>query len=100
MAGSIEATFERLARGEGLAPHMALTVHSRSPWVVTIDGFLSADEADTILAAGANKGKGVPWFAFGFIGVATVNSVWGIPAAAQKPWMEDRLVIESDDSDG
>ena len=24
-------------------------------------------------------GKGVPWFAFGFIGVATVNSVRSIP---------------------
>ena len=30
------------------------------------------------------KGKGVPWFAFGFIGVAAFNSIWGIAPAAQK----------------
>ena len=26
----------------------------------------------------------MPWFAFGFIGVAAVNSIWGFPPAAQK----------------
>ena len=33
---------------------------------------------------GKGKGKGVPWFAFGFVGVATINSVWGIPASLQR----------------
>ena len=32
----------------------------------------------------AKAGKGVPWFAFGFIGVATVNSVWGIAPGLQR----------------
>ena len=35
-------------------------------------------------SAVGKKGKGVPWFAFGFIGVATVNSVWGIAPSLQK----------------
>ena len=35
-------------------------------------------------AAGAKAGKGVPWFAFGFIGVACFNSVWGIAPSVQK----------------
>jgi uncharacterized membrane protein YadS len=30
------------------------------------------------------KGKGVPWFAFGFIAVATINSIWGIAPSLQK----------------
>ena len=29
-------------------------------------------------ATHTQAGKGVPWFAFGFIAVATFNSIWGI----------------------
>lgn len=32
----------------------------------------------------ARKGMAVPWFAFGFLGVATFNSIWGMPLSIQK----------------
>ena len=35
-------------------------------------------------ASAGKTGKGVPWFAFGFIGVAAVNSIWGIAPSLQK----------------
>lgn len=45
----------------------------------------SADAAAGTTAPATSKaGKGVPWFAFGFIGVACYNSVSGIAPAAQR----------------
>ena len=46
--GSGDAMFERL-----VASRPDVTVHSRSPWVVTIDDFLTHEEADALLKAGA-----------------------------------------------
>ncbi|KAG8466346.1 hypothetical protein KFE25_002102 [Diacronema lutheri] len=52
--GSVETLFSRLAAmpsTDGSAAS-AVRVHSASPWVVTIDNFLSPAEADALLAAG------------------------------------------------
>ena len=32
-------------------PEMGITVHSRDPWVVTMDNFFTATEADALVAA-------------------------------------------------
>jgi len=52
--GRVEAMFERIA-GMGAvegSPRSKVHVLSTSPWVVTIDDFLSEQEADALLAAG------------------------------------------------
>ena len=50
--GSTQRMFERVAA------HPGARVWSRDPWVVTIDDFLTAEEADTILRVGGQKGTG------------------------------------------
>lgn len=52
--GSVESLFRRLADADSVAgnPRGTVSVHSSSPWVVSIDNFLSPDEADALLAAG------------------------------------------------
>lgn len=50
--GSTNAMFE------AIAAHPSATVHSREPWVITLDNFLSGEEADAVLAAGSGAGTG------------------------------------------
>ena len=52
--GGLRALFERLEREHGA------TIHSRDPYVATIDGWLSADEADGLVALGHESDGG--WF--------------------------------------
>merc|ERR1711871_1695239 len=40
-------------------------------------------DSKSVAQASGVKGKGVPWFAFGFVGVATFNSLVGIAPAWQ-----------------
>ena len=83
-----------LAAGNAMGAEVASTavitkllrVFMLEPWIIVlfylgIGQSKSAAAAST--SAGATKGKGVPWFAFGFVGVATVDSIWGIPAGLQ-----------------
>ena len=59
-----------------------LRVFLLEPWIIAIYYLgIGQDKAD---ATKAKAGKGVPWFAFGFIGVAAYNSIFGIPLALQK----------------
>ena len=68
-----------------------LRVFLLEPWIIALY-YLGIGQKRSGPAAGASAdgapaaraGKGVPWFAFGFIGVATVNSVWGFAPAAQR----------------
>lgn len=60
-----------------------LRVFLLEPWIIAlyylgIGQKAQPKEAAAPGAGGAKAGKGVPWFAFGFVGVACVNSVWGI----------------------
>lgn len=53
--GSVESLFSRLATLQdvpGSPANATIHVHSSSPWVITIDNFLSHAEADALLAAG------------------------------------------------
>ena len=73
-----------------------LRVFLLEPWIIALyylgigqkkDPMASlgfASSGGTNAAGSKKKGKGVPWFAFGFVGVATVNSIWGIPSACQR----------------
>jgi len=59
-----------------------LRVFLLEPWIILLF-YLGIGQSRASLDS-AKKGKGVPWFAFGFIGVATINSVWGISPSLQK----------------
>ena len=61
-----------------------LRVFLLEPWIIALYYLGIGHPKDVAKDATGKKGKGVPWFAFGFIGVAAYNSIWGIPAAAQK----------------
>ena len=61
-----------------------LRVFLLEPWIIALYYLGIGQPKDVAKDATGKKGKGVPWFAFGFIGVAAYNSIWGIPAAAQK----------------
>ena len=62
-----------------------LRVFLLEPWIIALY-YLGIGQTKTAGGdgGGAKAGKGVPWFAFGFVGVALYNSVWGIPASFQK----------------
>ena len=53
-----------------------LRVFLLEPWIIALY-YLGIGQKTK--GSEAKAGKGVPWFAFGFIGVATVNSVRSIP---------------------
>lgn len=59
-----------------------LRVFLLEPWIIALY-YLGIGQGASASAAGGTAGKGVPWFAFGFVGVATANSIWGIPPALQ-----------------
>ena len=46
--GDLTKFFEGI---ESSFPEMGITVHSRDPWVVTMDNFLTTEEADALIAA-------------------------------------------------
>ena len=58
-----------------------LRVFMLQPWLLALYYFGIGQKKE---ASGARGKSSVPWFAFGFIGVAAVNSIWGFPPAAQK----------------
>ena len=58
-----------------------LRVFLLEPWIIALY-YLGIGQKTK--GAEAKAGKGVPWFAFGFIGVATVNTVWGIAPGLQR----------------
>lgn len=66
-----------------------LRVFMLAPWVIIVDYF-GIGQKDGKPSTGAaadgflSKFKGVPWFAFGFVGVAAYNSVWPISPSLQK----------------
>lgn len=59
-----------------------LRVFLLEPWIIALY-YLGIGQSPTA-DAGPKQGKGVPWFAFGFIGVAAYNSLFGIAPAVQK----------------
>jgi len=62
-----------------------LRVFLLEPWIIALYYLGIGQKKDGGAgAAEAKAGKGVPWFAFGFIGVATINSIWGISPQLQK----------------
>ena len=62
-----------------------LRVFLLEPWIIALYYMgIGQSKAGGRAADTKKAGKGVPWFAFGFIGVATVNSVWGIAPALQR----------------
>ena len=59
-----------------------LRVFLLEPWIIALYYLgIGQTKKDASAAGGAKAGKGVPWFAFGFIGVACYNSVLGIPVS-------------------
>ena len=60
-----------------------LRVFMLEPWIIALYYLGIGCKKEDGCVAVADKGKGVPWFAFGFIGVATANSVWGIAPRLQ-----------------
>jgi len=67
-----------------------LRVFMLAPWVVTVNYFGIGQEKDRDgLVPGAERSsisksmQGVPWFAFGFIAVAALNSIWPISQSLQ-----------------
>jgi uncharacterized integral membrane protein (TIGR00698 family) len=81
-----------VAAGNAMSPEVASTavitkllrVFLLEPWIIAIYYLGIGQKGKKAVGAEGKKGKGVPWFAFGFIGVATINSVWGIAPALQK----------------
>ena len=85
-----------VAAGNAMGPEVASTavitkllrVFLLEPWIIALyylgigQKKTDAAGAEAAVDSSKGKGKGVPWFGFGFIGVATVNSVWGIPPSA------------------
>ena len=61
-----------------------LRVFLLEPWIIALYYLGIGQSKARAGSSSAKAGKGVPWFAFGFIGVATVNSVWGIAPALQR----------------
>ena len=61
-----------------------LRVFLLEPWIIALYYFGIGQKKDATTVTGMKKGKGVPWFAFGFIAVATINSIWGIAPSLQK----------------
>lgn len=62
-----------------------LRVFLLEPWIITLFYLgIGRNKQTTSTPTRAKKGMGVPWFAFGFIGVATFNSIWGMPLSVQK----------------
>lgn len=63
-----------------------LRVFMLEPWIIALYylGIGRSKTDKTVVHAADTKGKGVPWFAFGFIGVATFNSIVGIEPSWQK----------------
>ena len=66
-----------------------LRVFLLEPWIIAlyylgIGQPKDAAASSASASASGKKGKGVPWFAFGFVGVAVVNSVWGIAPSLQR----------------
>ena len=67
-----------------------LRVFLLEPWIIFLyyagigQPKASGDDAAVETSNTGKKGKGVPWFAFGFVAVATINSVWGIAPSLQK----------------
>ena len=59
-----------------------LRVFLLEPWIIALY-YLGIGQTKKE-GDGPKQGKGVPWFAFGFIGVAMYNSVFGIGPAMQK----------------
>jgi hypothetical protein len=90
--GSVRVMFERIAEQrqyvDGRAHEFAVGVRSTSPWVITIDDFLSSDEADALLAAGGNSwarslaGDGVQQ-------VRTSSTSWCRGACLATPTVQD-----------
>ena len=78
-----------VAAGNAMGPEVASTavvtkllrVFLLEPWIIALYYLGIGQKKDEACkddeACDAKAGKGVPWFAFGFIGVATVNSVLG-----------------------
>mmetsp|Transcript_25743 Transcript_25743/g.37777 ORF Transcript_25743/g.37777 Transcript_25743/m.37777 type:complete len:392 (+) Transcript_25743:132-1307(+) len=65
-----------------------LRIFMLEPWIFALYYFGIGQDKDAVLVAGSGKaGKGVPWFAFGFLAVAAFNSLWGIPGWLQKVLM-------------
>ena len=65
-----------------------LRVFMLEPWIIALY-YLGIGQAKPGGGAGgasgaSTKGKGVPWFAFGFVAMALYNSVWGIPSGVQR----------------
>ena len=56
------------------------------PWIIALYYLgIGQKKSDGAADGGGSKaGKGVPWFAFGFIGVATINSIWGFAPSIQR----------------
>ena len=85
-----------VAAGNAMGPEVASTavvtkllrVFLLEPWIIALYYLGIGQKKDEACkdddACDAKAGKGVPWFAFGFIGVATVNSVWGITPGLQR----------------
>ena len=61
-----------------------LRVFLLEPWIIALYYLGIGQPKDAPSSAQGKKGKGVPWFAFGFVGVAVVNSVWGIAPSLQR----------------
>ena len=55
---------------------------ARAQWIIALYYLGIGQKKDAV--AGPKTGKGVPWFAFGFVAVATINSIWGIAPHLQK----------------
>jgi uncharacterized integral membrane protein (TIGR00698 family) len=81
-----------VAAGNAMGPEVASTavvtkllrVFLLEPWIIALYYLgIGQSKAGGRAADTKKAGKGVPWFAFGFIGVATVNSVWGIAPSLQ-----------------
>ena len=64
---------------------MCVRARRGRPWIIALYYLgIGQKKGAAEQSASGKKGKGVPWFAFGFIGVAMVNSVWGLSPGVQK----------------
>lgn len=95
--GGIAARFERLLSLHHYSPH----VLSRDPWVVRLDSFIGAAEAEEVIRVGGHKfERSLAGSANGFVEARTSSTSWcNVKSCEHHPvmvWLKERITAAMD----